>query len=1182
MAGDDLIDFELIEGHKENIQSLPGGRSAKSLAQLFSPKPLLQKQPTPNPADTNDVNEGIRAEFEAEVAALSESDDPLDVFDRYVRWTLDAYPSAQATPQSQLVTLLERATKTFVGSAQYSNDPRYLKLWLHYIHLFSDAPKDVFIFLSHHGIGDSLALFYEEYAEWLETKGRWGQAEEVYKSGIERDARPVQRLIRRFGEFEKRRDRQPDPSDGPSSPALPIVRPALAAKVNPFAAAAQPVDPQASNGLGGQSAKPGKSKSKLAIFSDADSSSTQPALPPAGESARGWDTIGSLADRKKENAIEAKPWVGETLKTEVKKSSAPKMSVFRDPSLARIAESHIVIAPSKHQVIVNPQNGKRERIYVNLEAVYPFPEEPGTELSFEELWAASRGWLDAIWDDESFDEYQHEVADENAPMEVLREHVEAKLVIHRDTVSVPVDENGALIKENPKPAKGRKKKVMEVNETQIIKANLDSPSKPKIKKKRAASSEPTMTLHTKAATDEIYDIFNAPLPSANEDVESDEETYMTDGDFTDGGESTMTTRQIAISEAGDEDDADDRSISEWSDFTARKHIPDVDGDTERGLVEDGRSEMSDLIDPDDVEPTGYEGEPDLPPTPEDSPPKTRTMFVPVPPEDYEPPTRPYRDPAEVANNRLPFMTPITERTETSLGLPTGTKSNFFTKTPSRMDALEEDEDDEEEDNDDSEPMSSPLREVSSASFSPVKMAQPLLPKLKPEANATGAPLMSKGPIIKDLQCNPIDSSIREEILAKMHPPLSSYAGFYDHRNERSERGGEIRRFAKIVGKGGKSTSEKTSPIASPVVLEFPELFCEYTLKRELGSGAFAPVYLVENSAPENEEDGDENGVIAMGKGAFATRQRASLEALKMESPPTAWEYVVMRLAADRLGPQHRATASISAAHELHLYQDECFLLLPFHPYPTLLSIVNFFREQPSGIMDEALAMFFTIELLRTVEGLHSKQILHGDLKVDNCLLRLDDSPTSLSQSQSQSQALSNQYSADGSGGWDSRGVVLIDFGRGIDMRAFEKDVQFIADWKTTKEDCAEVREGRPWTWQLDYHGLAGIMHCLLFGKYIETVRADSGGLGIAGARKYKIRESLKRYWQTDIWGDCFDILLNPGFHVEGEVEGKMPVNRALKGIRERMEAWLEANCEKGIGLRGMVMRVESWVRGKKH
>ena len=329
-ATSDLIDFEAIEGQKENIQSLPGGRSAKKLAELYSPSPL-RKLSTPTPSDTKNVNDCIRAEYEAEVQNISESDDPLDVFDRYVRWTLDAYPSAQATPQSQLHTLLERATKSFITAAQYKNDPRYLRLWAHYIHFFSDAPRETYMFLSRHGIGEGLALFYEEYAAWLEGAGRWAQAEEVYKLGIEREARPVQRLLRKFKEFEGRLAQHG--AVEPASPALPTVRPALAAKKDPFGAAApRGVDLQAPRQSSSTAAAmaPRADKQKLAIFSDADAKPA--ALSARGEGSRGWDTIGSLAERKKENSVEPKPWVGETLKAGGKKSeTAAKMAVFRDP-----------------------------------------------------------------------------------------------------------------------------------------------------------------------------------------------------------------------------------------------------------------------------------------------------------------------------------------------------------------------------------------------------------------------------------------------------------------------------------------------------------------------------------------------------------------------------------------------------------------------------------------------------------------------------------------------------------------------------------------------------------------------------------------------------------------------------------------------------------------------------------
>lgn len=852
-------------------------------------------------------------------------------------------------------------------------------------------------------------------------------------------------------------------------------------------------------------------------------------------------------------------------------------------------------------MITNPVNGKRERVFVNLEAVYPTPEEPGTELSFEELWAASRGWLDCSWEDYETEEndYNNELDpveeldedDENAQINMLSQKVATKLVVHHDVLEL--DENGA-IKQQHKPSKPRKKKLMEVNETQIskslndytsitpatthilctVKAKLDSPSRPKMRKNK--SSEPTMTLHTRAATDEIYDIFNAPLPSDDDQNESDEDEYMTDGEYTSGGESECTTRRISMGEAGDDETSDVKSVSEWSEFTARKHIPNVNGeDTEMEDEERDETHVSDLIETSDVghssQITGevYEHTQDhdlISSSPEDAP-RTMTMtFVPIPPEDWVPNARPFRDSTEMANNRLPFMTPITERTESSLNLVTGVKVKYAITPVSSQYIPEDDEEDDEEDDDDFEPPSSPLREILGDNRSPVKITQPVLQR---SAGKSAAKAVPRGPLIAELQCNPVDEAVRSEILASMLPPLSSYSCFFDHRDSRCNRGAEIRRLPKT--KTAKAGNSDRSSIGNPVVLDFPGTQSTYTLKRELGAGAFAPVYLVENSCPDQDADEDEP-LIDMGRGALATSRRSAQEALKMELPPSAWEFHMMRLAATRLGPQHRATASLSAAHELHLYQDEGFLFLQYHPHGTLLDVVNFFREQPAGVMDETLAMFFTIELLRTVEAMHSKQVLHGDLKADNCLLRLDNLTGD--------QSLSNQWDRDGSGGWASRGIVLIDFGRSIDMRAFDPDVQFIADWKTTAVDCAEMREGRPWTWQIDYHGLAGIIHCLLFSRYIETVRCDKGGLGTPAGSRYKIKENLKRYWQTDLWGSCFDLLLNPGRFVEIEDGARMPVMKGLRGVREQMEDWLEANCEKGPGLKTLMGRVEGFASAR--
>ena len=295
----------------------------------------------------------------------------------------------------------------------------------------------------------------------------------------------------------------------------------------------------------------------------------------------------------------------------------------------------------------------------------------------------------------------------------------------------------------------------------------------------------------------------------------------------------------------------------------------------------------------------------------------------------------------------------------------------------------------------------------------------------------------------------------------------------------------------------------------------------------------------------------------------------------MEEPPSAWEFFIMRQAKRRLGIS-RAAESIINVYEMHLYPNECYLIEEFRDQGTLLDVINIARADstsPGGVMDETLVMFFVIELFRTIEALHSKGILHGDLKADNCLVRLDQVLDS--------DSWASKYRRDGTGGWSNKGVALIDFGRGIDMKVFRPDVQFIADWKTGPSDCAEMRELRPWTYQIDYHGLAGIIHSMLFGKYIDTIADKGAGIGAGSTKKWRIREGLKRYWQTEIWSHVFDLLLNPNMHLGNEDGTKLPVLRGMKEARAQMEDWLEANSEKGVGLQVYIRKLELAIKERR-
>lgn len=760
---------------------------------------------------------------------------------------------------------------------------------------------------------------------------------------------------------------------------------------------------------------------------------------------------------------------------------------------------------------------------------------------------------------------------------------------------------------------------MAYNNIGAVKTNLESPTGPKLKRKNSA--EPTMTLHTKTATNDILDIFNQPLSSTglvSSQAESAGESDFEDDDYTSAGESTGTGRISGASEFGD-DETDPHGTttqeqtetgtgSQWSEFSISKHVPKLDlGDIANHGSRSGHIKYETAIDNEDTAQAHNDIREDVdlvtPTLDESANEPLRTKYIPLPPVDYEPPHRPYRDPSQVVQNRLPFMTPIVEKTESSMGALTISKEKdyFSSRTPSKDDGKE------------MHIMMAHDEEPSSPSRETVNEAKPQPLKPISQVSQISKPA---GPIIQDTQCNPIDEGLRKTILENLNPPMSSFPGFFDYRPQFYNRGPEIRRHVKAISKNPKGGSDKTTVgLSLPPSLQFPSDGSEtYTVKRELGKGAFAPVYLIQR---ESDDDGEEQQSKDLPGRYFA---------LKCEHPPSPWEFYIMSTLHMRIAElpalQDR-TSSLLAPHALHLFADEGYLLEQYLEQGTLLDLVNLAKPSPSGVLDETVAMFFTVELIRAVEAMHIVGILHGDLKADNCLVRLTPPSPAVSSYANAANAdmWDPEYQPDGGGGWAFKGLCLIDFGRGIDLRQFRPEVQFIADWKTDKDDCAEMREMRPWTWQVDYWGLAGVAHNLLFGKFIEDVAVDdprsapesrgkatttdltdgeatpvepepepsdaapattTGGT-LAGRKKWKLREPLKRYWQTHLWAPLFDLLLNPVAHAAmHEPSGTLPVTSSLANCRREMEDWLQRESGRR-GLKASLRKLEERIlkeRGK--
>jgi checkpoint serine/threonine-protein kinase len=384
-------------------------------------------------------------------------------------------------------------------------------------------------------------------------------------------------------------------------------------------------------------------------------------------------------------------------------------------------------------------------------------------------------------------------------------------------------------------------------------------------------------------------------------------------------------------------------------------------------------------------------------------------------------------------------------------------------------------------------------------------------------------------------CTPFDPSIASTLLSL----LPANSAFHDYRNEEAVQLADLQKFCKKQERRGNSSSSSSSDR-----YPLPLGNVQYEVLSKLGEGGFGAVFAAEDITLA---DDDPDEVIPV--------------AIKVVRPKNLWEFHVLHNLRSSLPPDLRT--SIIEPHALFAFRDESFLILEMCSRGTLLDLVNRVHEinvgQKGACLDELLVVFFTIELLRLLEGMHARGFIHGDLKIDNCLLRLEDVPRG-------SSAWSSAYHPDGSGGWNYKGIKLIDFGRTIDTRQFPKGQQFVADWPTDVRDCREMREGEPWSYQPDYFGLAGIVYCMLYGRYFDeksVIEAQEGA--------YKLNASFKRYWQVDLWTELFDLLLNPTLVRPG---GQLPLCAELASIRLKFEEWLQKN-DRGVArsLQGLIKKV---------
>jgi len=408
------------------------------------------------------------------------------------------------------------------------------------------------------------------------------------------------------------------------------------------------------------------------------------------------------------------------------------------------------------------------------------------------------------------------------------------------------------------------------------------------------------------------------------------------------------------------------------------------------------------------------------------------------------------------------------------------------------------------------------------------MTSPSRPYSKQSVPPTPNPIQACKP------CNPFAPDIVNILLEGLDPPLESYHGYQSLVDHRSDKLQQLRKRCKTRDRK-HSHSNLTAEEASWEVELGGDLYIIY---EKLGEGTYGSVFRVSEA-------------VGMDCAAIPHEDNSIQKAMKVESPPNLYEFSILSQLHQTLS--ERLCESIIKPHKLYAYADESYLVMDYSDQGTLLDIVN--RAGEIGIkptapgivrgVEELVAMFFTIELMRVVEGLHDAGYIHGDLKVDNCMVRLESLP-------GESKSWSSTYDPQGLNGWGYKGLKLIDYGRAINTRVFPPSQEFIAEWETDEFDCLEMRTGKPWTFQPDYHGILGIAHCLLFGSFMTE--------------KDSLKPAFKRYHQVDLWNSLFDVCLSPQ---------QIPNSLHLRSVRLSMEDWLQQNCEKGgKSLKGLLKKIE--------
>ena len=184
---------------KENAAPLQRGRNVAALERALD-----------DSEETRDIKERQVDRFERLVKpseqenfnaeeSTSASQDPLVHWLGYIKFHQEFYP----TNTHNQFLLMERCFRSLSRFRRYANDIRFIRLCCQYAEK-TERPNEIFKYLYQQKIGDETAIFWIAWGFVAEKREEWAFANDIYTKGIRKRAKPLEKLNKRYREFQRR------------------------------------------------------------------------------------------------------------------------------------------------------------------------------------------------------------------------------------------------------------------------------------------------------------------------------------------------------------------------------------------------------------------------------------------------------------------------------------------------------------------------------------------------------------------------------------------------------------------------------------------------------------------------------------------------------------------------------------------------------------------------------------------------------------------------------------------------------------------------------------------------------------------------------------------------------------------------------------------------------------------